>query len=75
MIMERRKEMVKKDEEDILDQLSKDMDSQKFLSENFVLHFVYVTLFASTDTILAVVPLLLKFLEENPLALQELKVK
>ncbi|KAL5543989.1 hypothetical protein UlMin_007773 [Ulmus minor] len=61
--------------EDLLGKLSKDMDSEKFLTEEFVVHFIFGLLFASFESISSLLTLALKFLSENSPAMEELKAE
>ncbi|KAL5561762.1 hypothetical protein UlMin_031509 [Ulmus minor] len=60
--------------EDYLGKLSKDMDSEKFLTEKFIVHLIFGLFFASFESISSLLTLVLKFLSENPLAMKELEV-
>ncbi|KAL5562373.1 hypothetical protein UlMin_032120 [Ulmus minor] len=61
--------------EDFLGKLSKDKNSEKFLTEEFIVHSIFVLFFASLESISSLLALALKFLSENPSAMEELKVE
>ncbi|KAL5538683.1 hypothetical protein UlMin_043127 [Ulmus minor] len=60
---------------DLLDEMIKDMDSEKFLTEDFIVQFLFGILFGSFETIPTVLALALKFVSENPSAVEELKAE
>ncbi|KAL5562365.1 hypothetical protein UlMin_032112 [Ulmus minor] len=57
---------------DFLDQISRDMDREKFLSEDFVVQLIFGGLFVTFETVSAVLALAFKLLSEHPLVLEEL---
>ncbi|KAM5562734.1 hypothetical protein ABKV19_017777 [Rosa sericea] len=57
---------------DFLDQIANDMDKEKFLSEDFSVQLVFGGLFATFESISAVLALAFSLLAENPSVLQEL---
>ncbi|GAB4838625.1 hypothetical protein Ancab_028170 [Ancistrocladus abbreviatus] len=60
---------------DLLDHLLRDLHAEKFLSEDFIVNIVFGLLLASSESISVTVTLVLKFLAENPQALEELLVE
>ncbi|GAB4838623.1 hypothetical protein Ancab_028168 [Ancistrocladus abbreviatus] len=60
---------------DLLDHLLRDQHAEKFLSEDFIVNIVFSLLIASAESISVTVTLVLKFLAENPQALEELLVE
>ncbi|GAB4838637.1 hypothetical protein Ancab_028182 [Ancistrocladus abbreviatus] len=60
---------------DLLDRLLRDLHAEKFLSEDFIVNIVFGLLLASSESISVTVTLVLKFLAENPQALEELLVE
>ncbi|KAL5562735.1 hypothetical protein UlMin_032482 [Ulmus minor] len=60
---------------DLLDEMIKDMDFEKFLTEDFIVQFLFGILFGSFEAIPTVLALALKFLSENPSAVEELKAE
>ncbi|KAL5560850.1 hypothetical protein UlMin_037061 [Ulmus minor] len=61
--------------EDFLGKMSNDMDSEKFLTEEFIAHLIFGLLFATFESIPSLLTLVLKFLSENPSAVEELKAE
>ncbi|KAE9452150.1 hypothetical protein C3L33_15950, partial [Rhododendron williamsianum] len=61
-------------EGDLLDQAMRDMSSEKFLTEEFIVHFIFGVLFASFESLSSVITLALKLLSEHPEVLNELRV-
>lgn len=61
-------------EGDLLDQAVREMSSEKFLTEEFIVHFIFGALFASFESISSVITLALKLLSEHPEVLNELRV-
>ncbi|KAL5560286.1 hypothetical protein UlMin_036497 [Ulmus minor] len=61
--------------QDFLGKLSNDMDSEKFLTPELIVHVIFGVLFASFDTISSLLTVALKFLSENPSAVEELKAE
>lgn len=59
---------------DFLDQIANDMDKEKFLSEDFSVQLVFGGLFATFESISAVLALAFSLLSDNPSVLQELTV-
>ena len=59
---------------DLLDKLVDDAKKEKFLSDDYIVIFVFGILLASFETISTATTLALKFLTEHPLAMQELIV-
>ncbi|CBI40705.3 hypothetical protein VitviT2T_026925 [Vitis vinifera] len=57
---------------DLLDKLVDDAKKEKFLSDDYIVIFVFGILLASFETISTATTLALKFLTEHPLAMQEL---
>ncbi|XP_027171884.1 cytochrome P450 87A3-like [Coffea eugenioides] len=62
-------------EGDILSQLVKDMKTEKFAQEDFVVKILFSTLFATTETNSSIISLALKLLSENPSAIEQLQVE
>ncbi|KAL5562367.1 hypothetical protein UlMin_032114 [Ulmus minor] len=75
MLKERRLSPNTNNSRDLLDEMIKDMDSEKFLTENFIVHFFFALFFGSFEAISTVLALALKFLSENPSAMEELKAE
>lgn len=59
---------------DLLDQALKDLKTEKFLSEDFIVNVMFGILFASSESISAALTLALRFLLDHPAALEELRV-
>ncbi|KAI5315229.1 hypothetical protein L3X38_044405 [Prunus dulcis] len=57
---------------DFLDQISSDMDKEKFLSEDFVVYALFGVLFAGYHPISSIMALAFSLLAEHPAALEEL---
>ena len=74
MLKERRLSPNNTNKQDFLGKLSNDMDSEKFLTPELIVHVIFGVLFASFDTISSLLTVALKFLSENPSAVEELKV-
>ncbi|KAI8569237.1 hypothetical protein RHMOL_Rhmol02G0262600 [Rhododendron molle] len=62
-------------EGDLLDQAVRDMSSEKFLTEEFVVYFIFGLLFASFESLSSVITVALKLLSENPEVLNELRAE
>ncbi|CDP16219.1 unnamed protein product [Coffea canephora] len=62
-------------EGDILSQFVKDMKTEKFAQEDFVVKILFSTLFATTETNSSIISLALKLLSENPSAIEQLQVE
>ncbi|KAL2936871.1 Cytochrome P450 87A3, partial [Bienertia sinuspersici] len=60
---------------DFLDQALKDLNTEKFLTEDFILQIMFGLLFASSESTSMTLTLVLKFLSENPQVLQELEAE
>lgn len=60
---------------DFLDQAIQDRDTEKFISEEFIVKLLFAISFASFESISTTLTLLLKFLAENPSVLQDLTVR
>ncbi|GFY86588.1 cytochrome P450, family 702, subfamily A, polypeptide 6 [Actinidia rufa] len=58
---------------DLLDQAVKEMGTEKFLTEDFIVHFIFGALFASFDSISSAITLAFKLLTENPSVVDELR--
>ncbi|KAK9271103.1 hypothetical protein L1049_026692 [Liquidambar formosana] len=58
---------------DFLDQIMKDMKTEKFLTDDFVVSMMFGLLLASFETISATLTLAIKLLTDNPAVVQELK--
>lgn len=61
-------------EEDLVDHLVRDMDSQKFLTENYIVQMMFGLLFVTSDSISTTLALSFKLLAEHPHVLEELLV-
>ena len=59
---------------DFLDHALKDLNTQKFLTEDFILQIMFGLLFASSESTSMTLTLVFKFLSENPHVLEELEV-
>ncbi|KAM7532207.1 hypothetical protein LguiB_035617 [Lonicera macranthoides] len=59
-------------EEDLLDHLIKDMNTEKFLNEDFIVQLMFGLLFVTSDSISTTLALAFKLLAEHPLVLEEL---
>ncbi|KAK9286743.1 hypothetical protein L1049_015147 [Liquidambar formosana] len=57
---------------DLLDHVINDMNTEKFLTEDFIVHMMLALLFASFETTSVVLTLAFKLLAEHPSVLQEL---
>lgn len=73
-LKERRRASPETSRGDFLDHALKDLNTEKFLSEDFILQIMFGLLFASSESSSTTLALVLKFLSENPHALQELEV-
>ncbi|PSS30727.1 Cytochrome P450 87A3 like [Actinidia chinensis var. chinensis] len=62
-------------EGDLLDQAVKEMSTEKFLTEDFIVHFIFGALFASFESISSAITLAFKLLSENPSVVNELRVE
>lgn len=60
---------------DLLDQAISDMNTEKFLSEDFIASFFFGLLLASFDSVSTTLTLAFQFLAENPSVIEELKVE
>lgn len=60
---------------DFLDQISIDMEKEKFLSEDFSVQLVFGGLFATFESISAVLALTFSLLAEHPSVVEELTVR
>nr|QNS30008.1 cytochrome P450 [Nothapodytes nimmoniana] len=65
-------EREKRDQEDLLDHLIRDMDTETFLSEDFVVQLMFGLLFVTSDSISTTLALAFKLLLEHPSVLEEL---
>lgn len=61
-------------EEDLVDHLLRDMDSQKFLTEDYIVQMMFGLLFVTSDSISTTLALSFKLLVEHPDVLEELIV-
>ena len=59
---------------DFLDQTIKDMKTEKFLSEDFIVNVIFGLLFASPESISSITTVIFKFLFDHPTVLEELRV-
>ena len=59
---------------DFLDQISRDMDKETFLSEDFIVQLIFGGLFATFESISAVLALAFKLLSEHPADWEEMIV-
>lgn len=59
---------------DFLDQISIDMEKEKFLSEDFSVQLVFGGLFATFESISAIIALAFSLLAEHPSVVEELTV-
>ncbi|XP_057516407.1 beta-amyrin 16-alpha-hydroxylase CYP87D16-like [Amaranthus tricolor] len=60
---------------DFLDHALKDLNTQKFLTEDFILQIMFGLLFASSESTSMTLTLVFKFLSENPHVLEELEAE
>ncbi|KAJ8447427.1 hypothetical protein Cgig2_019421 [Carnegiea gigantea] len=60
---------------DFLDHALKDLDTEKFLTEDFILQIMFGLLFASSESTSMTLTLIFKFLSENPHVLEELEAE
>lgn len=60
--------------DDLLDHLIQDMNTEAFLTEDFIVQLMFGLLFVSSDSISTTLALAFKLLAEHPLALEELTV-
>lgn len=61
--------------DDLLDHLIKDMSTESFLNEAFIVQLLFGLLFVSSDSISTTLALAFKLLEEHPSVLEELIVR
>ena len=59
---------------DFLDQISKDMEKEKFLSEDFIVQLIFGGLFATFESVSAVMALAFSLLSEHPSVVEEMIV-
>lgn len=59
---------------DFLDQAIADLNTKEFVTEDFIITYLFGILFAGFDSTSAVLTSALNLLQENPLVLQELTV-
>lgn len=59
---------------DLVDQMIRDMDKEKYLSEELVVQMLYSALFATFESVSAVIALAFQLLSDHPSVLQELTV-
>jgi len=59
---------------DFLGHVLKDLNTEKFLAEEFILLLVFTLLIGMSETIYMTLTLVFKFLSENPHVLEELEV-
>ncbi|KAH7518275.1 hypothetical protein FEM48_Zijuj09G0154200 [Ziziphus jujuba var. spinosa] len=57
---------------DLVDQMIRDMDKEKYLSEELVVQMLYSALFATFESVSAVIALAFQLLSDHPSVLQEL---
>ncbi|MCD7463759.1 hypothetical protein HAX54_051329 [Datura stramonium] len=62
-------------EEDLVDHLLRDMDSQKFLTEDYIVQMMFGLLFVTSDSISTTLALSFKLIAEHPVVLKELLVE
>lgn len=60
---------------DLLDQAMNDMNTEKYLTEDFIINFFIAVLFSSLESISSTLTVAFKLLSENPLVLEELKAE
>lgn len=60
---------------DFLDHALKDLGTEKFLTEDFILQIMFGLLFASSESTSMTLTLIFKFLSENPHVLEELEAE
>ncbi|XP_055800470.1 beta-amyrin 16-alpha-hydroxylase CYP87D16-like [Solanum dulcamara] len=65
----------RKGEEDLVDHLLRDMDSHKFLTEDYIVQMMFGLLFVTSDSISTTLALSFKLLVEHPDVLEELIVE
>ncbi|XP_047337071.1 cucurbitadienol 11-hydroxylase-like [Impatiens glandulifera] len=78
MIREKIKEkqkFPKEFDEDLLDQAVREMRSEKFLTEDFIVHFIFGALFASFESISSAITLAFKLLSDHPQVVNELRAE
>ncbi|KAF3434850.1 hypothetical protein FNV43_RR21937 [Rhamnella rubrinervis] len=71
-VVKDRRNSPERNQSDLLGQMVNDMDKEEFLSDDFIVHLVFGSLFASFESVSAVVALALHLLSHHPSALQEL---
>lgn len=59
---------------DFLDQICKDMNKEKFLSEDFIVQLIFGGLFATFESVSAIMALAFELLSEHPSVLKEMIV-
>ena len=60
---------------DILDHIIKDMETEKFLSEDFVVQLIFGILFAAYESVSTIVALAFKLLSDHPSVMEEMIVR
>lgn len=59
---------------DFLDEIIKDMETEKFLSEDFIVRLIFGGLFGTFESISSLIALAFKLLSEHPSVLEEMIV-
>ena len=59
---------------DLLDQITRDMEKEKFVSEDFIVHLIFGVLFATFESVSAIIALAFTLLSEHPSAVEEMIV-
>ena len=76
-VLEKRRSTSQNDrinEGDFLDQMIKDLDKEKFLNEDLVVHLIYGILLANSESVATLVALAFILLSEHPSVVEELIV-
>ncbi|KAM7503104.1 hypothetical protein LguiB_002008 [Lonicera macranthoides] len=71
-IKEKRSTLPEKHEGDLLDQAMKDMETEKFVTNDFLVSLIFAILFASFESISSTLTLAFKLLSEHPVVVEEL---
>ncbi|XP_047318341.1 cucurbitadienol 11-hydroxylase-like [Impatiens glandulifera] len=64
-----------KTDQDLLDQAVREMRTEAFVTEDFVVHFIFGALFASFESISSTITLAFKLLSDHPRVVEELRAE
>lgn len=73
-VVKERRNSAERNHGDFLGQMVNDMDKVEFLSDDFIVHLLFGGLFASFESVSAVLALALHLLSDHPSALHQLTV-